>query len=163
MKQHVACMAAFAIVMMTVAASALADCSTSCSGPHGGCNHSADCALDELCSCSSHCGPTGVSCSCVCFKLSLAPGPIRDIDGPKIPIDEEGTELSFASDVDVDIVGVMINTLGWGAVIEGDGDASVDAGTYVGTLEGIVDEIGLDTGFTADWDETEGVVTLTVE
>ena len=144
------------LLAFCVASPVLADpCtgSTSCSYGSGSCSTPCD---GGVCMSSCICDLTAVGCYCHCLRPSLEPD--FGTPGTPKPRNQPGTTMSFGGSYSLKGVAVLIHDFGWGVVLSG--TTTVGTGTYSGNLDDVVDEIGDDNGFTASWNTSTGVVTL---
>lgn len=161
-KIAVLCMATLLLVITTPHQISAGNCTASTSCSHGSANCDRNCPAGTVCISSCICTAVTVSCRCTCFIVSLEPD-FGDPTDTVVPRTVDGITFSMADDVTVEAVGILIHDAGWGVVIVGDEDTFVGAGTYSGTLTAVVDDIGDDNTFSASWNDTTEVVTLTID
>ena len=72
--------------------------------------------------------------------------------------------MTLSASINLASLGVMVNDFMWGVSMDAADESHVVlSGTYTGSLTDILEDIGDDSGFSVSWDDTDKVVTLTVD
>ena len=137
-------------------------CSTTASCTHGSCSHTIQCS--GVCACSSNCNSSGAFCRCHCFDIQIEPEFDTDKGDAPFARTASGAKMTLSASINLASLGVMVNDFMWGVSMDAADESHVVlSGTYTGSLTDILEDIGDDSGFSVSWDDTDKVVTLTVD
>jgi hypothetical protein len=136
---------------------AAAACSAYANCAQGNCSISVSCSP---CVCISGCVSGVPTCDCDCGD---AGGPSGSPGSKMRSKDAQWERIVVAGSPDLDsFASALEKVTDWGVVVSG--TASVDVGVWTSiTLEGWLDVLGSASGFTASWDDDEGVISLTAD
>ncbi len=127
-----------------------------------GCAGSSCTGFHEYCSCVGYCQAQHTNTHCECRVLEPSSGKAGTFeaaldgffswgfysgDGSSLSLDHFGAALEFAS--------------GWGVVLAGNTSVTVTGGNWSGTLQEVVNSIGSQSGFSASFDSSAHIITLT--
>lgn len=134
--------------------------------PDGTASCSVNCSDSRVGFATCICNDTGSGCRCACLARS------QDADTKKLaeplaaPVPEGtlGVMLRWDGPISLEQLALQLREIfGWGVVIVGDATTVLASGSYTGSLESLVGDIGEDHGFAASWDASAGVLTLIVD